>query len=328
MKPARTITKIIHGSRLFGTDTPTSDHDFKSVYLPSGRDLLLGHATNVKQTDTKADKTQKNQAGDIDDSAYSLLKFMKLLVDGDTSAIEILLAPRKFRLETSDEFELLYTNRESLLNKKSKGMVGYCRSQSVKYSAKGTRLITAKLTVEFLKKLSQNYTKCIAPRGYHFDKEIEEFVSKTEHASIETLTMSNKVDIKHLVVCGKMFPFTNTLSSGIAMFKPMVDEYGERARQAADNKGVDWKAVSHAIRVGEEAVELMQTGDLTFPRPNAQYLLEVKQGKHPFESVSEYLDQTLVEVEKAAETSALPEQSDLELTANLIIDFHRKQTND
>ena len=40
--------------------------------------------------------------------------------------------------------------------------------------------------------------------------------------------------------------------------------------------------MSHAVRIGWQAVEYLETGEITFPSPNASHLLRIKQGELPY----------------------------------------------
>lgn len=91
----------------------------------------------------------------------------------------------------------------------------------------------------------------------------------------------------------------------------VVDEYGKRALMAETQQGVDWKALSHAVRVGTHAIELLRTGFVTFPLPNAAHVLEIKQGKRLYQDVAAEIEALLVEVEEAAAASVLPVEPDL-----------------
>lgn len=35
------VVRVEFGSHLYGTNTPASDHDYKSVFIPSAEDILL-----------------------------------------------------------------------------------------------------------------------------------------------------------------------------------------------------------------------------------------------------------------------------------------------
>ena len=323
MSDARLLTKIIYGSHLFGTNTVNSDNDFKSVYLPSEADILLGRSFQVQEFRSKEDISVKNTKNDIDDSSYSIAKFLKLIVDGDTSATEILLAPKEFRLVDSPEFNQIVSYKDRLLNRKSKGFVGYCRTQAAKYGLKGSRLKVARETIEFLNSLVA--VTSFNTKLYHFSDQIHAFALQTEHASIDKLTTPNGTQLAHLNVLDRKAPFTITLGAAIDIYTKIAENYGLRAKQAAENANVDWKAVSHAVRVGEQAIELLSTGNLTFPRPNAEYLLKIKKGELPYEQVGEDLETLLTLAEEAAANSVLPETSDETLVENLIMHYHKTQ---
>jgi hypothetical protein len=54
-------------------------------------------------------------------------------------------------------------------------------------------------------------------------------------------------------------PLTASIKTAREILQRLVTEYGQRALQAERNEGVDWKALSHAVRVGREALELFET---------------------------------------------------------------------
>jgi len=79
----------------------------------------------------------------------------------------------------------------------------------------------------------------------------------------------------------------------------------------------------HAVRVAEEALELMQTGKLTFPRPERNLLTAIRLGKIPFEKVSGIIEENLKKVEQAVEKSTLPDQPDWTYADSLVETFYR-----
>lgn len=63
---SKTIVRMEFGFSVYGTRTPTSDLDYKALYVPDAKDILL---QRVKQTivhTTKEIKTVKNEAGDME----------------------------------------------------------------------------------------------------------------------------------------------------------------------------------------------------------------------------------------------------------------------
>jgi polyhydroxyalkanoate synthesis regulator phasin len=114
-------------------------------------------------------------------------------------------------------------------------------------------------------------------------------------------------------VCGKQYPLTNKITTILKSVDGTLKNYGERVKEY-EGEQVDWKALSHAIRITEQILELCGTGKLTFPRPNAQFLLDVKSGKLTLDEATNYLNDAFSKVDDAIATSILQEKTP-ELTA-------------
>jgi hypothetical protein len=140
------------------------------------------------------------------------------------------------------------------------------------------------------------------------DVYLQGFTSNHLHCGvidIEQNLQGEMKKIRHLEVCDRKAPYTITLKEALAIYQRLYDNYGERARKAKDNEGIDWKALSHAVRVGGECIELLKTGYIVFPRPEAAHLLDVKLGKLPYYEVAEEIEGLLVAAEEASERSTL-----------------------
>jgi len=90
--------------------------DFKGVFLPSKEQILLGTGKDTLSNSTGS-QTSKNSVFDIDLELYSLTKFMKMIADGDTAALELLHTPDDMILEKTEEWEEIVSLREFLINK-------------------------------------------------------------------------------------------------------------------------------------------------------------------------------------------------------------------
>jgi len=98
----KTIVNMIFGSHLYGTDTPKSDKDFKGVFMPNYKDVLLGNIPKSINTSTNQNNI-KNSSDDVDTETYSLHYFLKLACQGETVALDMLHAPDNMILEKSEE---------------------------------------------------------------------------------------------------------------------------------------------------------------------------------------------------------------------------------
>jgi hypothetical protein len=112
-------------------------------------------------------------------------------------------------------------------------------------------------------------------------------------------------------VCGKSFQESATIGYVIPILEKFYNDYGHRAKLAAENKNIDWKAVSHALKAAYQTKEVLTENSISFPLRTADFLIKVKQGKLDYLSEVEPVIETLMEeVESLALTSKLPETVD------------------
>jgi hypothetical protein len=96
------------------------------------------------------------------------------------------------------------------------------------------------------------------------------------------------------------------------MLKKFFENYGKRAHLAANNEGVDWKAVSHALRVGYQTRDIFMNGTFSYPLQQTDFLMEVKTGKLKYTYVASVLDVMIEKLETLSKKSSLPEKPDTE----------------
>lgn len=290
------LVRMMFGSHLYGTATETSDHDYKGIFMPTMRELMLGRAPKCCSEATKTDSTKKNTASDVDSDLYSLHYFMDLACMGETVALDMLHAPPSACTHTSDIWRDLVANRARFYTRNLRALVGYARRQAAKYGIKGSRLSEAKTVLEFCKAQSPEVRLMDVwdqlPTGEHIFKK-------------------NNGQDDVLEVCGKAMVAKGRCSYYVDMLQRFCDRYGNRARQAERNEGIDWKAVSHAFRAAYQVQHILRDGGFEYPLPEAPFLLEVKQGQLDYMTqAAPKLDAIMDEVEALSNASNLPEKVD------------------
>ena len=318
MNEVRPIVRVQHGSHLYGTNTPTSDLDYKGVHIPSREAIILQRAENVVDRKVKLSDTIKNAAGDTDDQSYSLQKFFGMIAVGDTVATEILFAPEPVFADA--DWAEIQSIGKTLLNRQCKGFVGYCRRQAAKYGIKGSRMAACEDIVTLLSEAIDTHGT-VAKVEVVADQ-LAEFCGTHEFSTVTIITSQAGTDVPHLEVVDRMVPYTASLKTALDIYGKVYENYGARARAAKLNEGIDWKAVSHAVRVARQAIELLATGKITFPRPDALELLAIKQGVIPYSLVAEQLEALVEQVEMVAPASALPEKSDHKLIDATVLRYY------
>jgi hypothetical protein len=295
------IVSMRFGSHLYGTDTPDSDLDIKGVFMPSYEDILLNRVPKDINLDTNK-SSEKNSAEDVDESYYSLHYFIELACKGETVAIDMLHANEKNIIESSPTWDRIVANRDLFYTKNLKSFVGYCRKQASKYGVKGSRLAVAKEVLGLLKD-SENIVVNLS--------NIWSMLPEDKEHTFKHPADKAHNDLRMYEVCGRKMQETAKIPYAISIVEKFVEAYGERARKAEANEGIDWKAVSHAIRAAIQIRSILTEGTINFPLKEADFLKKVKAGElHYKDDVAPLLDDMISEVEELTKVSTLPEKVD------------------
>jgi hypothetical protein len=311
------------GSHLYGTATPASDLDFKSVFVQSAGSILLQSAPKTLSHQRPKGIGEKNYAGELDEERISLQKFLQLAAEGQTMALDMLFAPGYALVDPpSWEWREIIANRHRLLTRKSAAFIGYARQQANKFGMKGTRVAASRGALALLEAAVRDHGA--SAKLEVVAAAIEALTAESEHMAFHDDVTPHGQRVILWEVCDRKMPFTASIKSARDIMQRVVDEYGRRALMAETQQGVDWKALSHAVRVGDEAVELLSTGHVSFPLPNAGHIVDIKLGRLPYRDVAEEIDGLLERVEQAAAASTLPDQPDEDWMQNFIMHVHRE----
>lgn len=96
---------------------------------------------------------------------------------------------------------------------------------------------------------------------------------------------------------------------------------GAKRKDSHAEFGYCLKNAYHAIRLLEEGIEILTTGQLNFPRPNANLLLAIRNGEMEFEEVSSMVDLRKKEFAEAESASSLPKRPDREALDDLYFEI-------
>jgi len=293
------IVSMLYGSYLYGTYTKDSDIDLKGIYMPSFKDFYLDRIIKEKNNSTKkSSEDRKNTKEDLDYSIYTFQYFIKLAIENQTVAIDMLHVPNSMIFQSSNLWEKIVKNREKFYSKNITTFISYVQNQASKYGIRGSKLNNAKIFLEFLENLNPE-----SRLKEHWDQ-----IPINEHI---LYIDSEKDEIKQIEVCNKKFQETSKISHIKQIIEKFIDVYGERAQQAAENKGIDWKAISHAIRILFEVKELFKDKTITFPLKEAELLKSIKLGFLDYiNEVLPLLENLTDEVYKLVKKSDFPEKVD------------------
>jgi len=309
----KTIVNMIFGSHLYGTDTPKSDKDFKGVFMPNYKDVLLGNIPKSINTSTNQNNI-KNSSDDVDTETYSLHYFLKLACQGETVALDMLHAPDNMILEKSEEWDYIINNRSKFYTKDLRAFIDYAMKQAAKYGAKGSRLNSAKSIIDFI-----NMFPLDDRLGCYWD-----MLPRDEN--IFNIKDSPQ-NVKQISICGKVFQFTTPIKHVLESINKFYLVYGDRARAAAENRNIDQKAVSHAFRAAYQVKSIFTKGTIIFPLPEAEFLKEVKSGSIDYSILGPMLDNEIDECKRLSEESSLPDKADTYFWDEFIINIYKELIN-
>lgn len=314
------IAKTVYGSRLYGTNLPESDHDYKGVFIPTASEIVAPKIVEVKNFST-GDKSSKNTADDVDEEYFAVHKMMHMLKQGDMVATEMLFA--KY-VNPSPEWQYIQSHRHELVSRKMKGFVGYAQRQASVYGAKGIRLKEVQDTITFLKYNFHMSEKL--QTNPDAEKIIRKFCEGKIHTKV-TMIESKGKEVFHLECCDRKVPLTVLGKEALKIYRKVEEEYGERAKAALTGEGIEWKSMMHAVRISFAALDLLETGVLEYPLEAsfAEFLKAIRRGEVENSIIEEMLENNLTEIEKLSMTSTiLPEEPNhslmTEITEKLYIE--------
>ena len=320
---AKVVYITMYGSKLFGTDNPNSDTDYKGIFVPSKRDVLLKR--DIEHYNYNTNTEGKNTQEDVDLQLYSIYKWFTLLKKGETGALDLLFS--LFRTDTQVYNDAAFTsiimeNYTRFYNRHLHSFVGYCVGQSKMYNIKGKRFgelhdfveIFSQIAIDDpsvkLREYFPHIEQILAEGSYKYVKFVKASVARGNQAYKEG---------RYIELLGKRFAGSTTVGYFAEKIIEMEEQFGHRSRNSAE--GVDFKALSHAVRVINEVEELLDEGFITFPLKNRAYVTAIKEGRESLEDVMAYLDLKLDVVQQKLEESSLPQKSDEVFIDELILEL-------
>lgn len=315
MNTANTLLFTLpYGSHLYGTNTPTSDYDFKTVYLPPLEDVLLGRKLRTFKTRVDAEgnpvsDTEQMPDGGVEMEYVPFQTFCRDFLNGQTYALECAFAWLQSP-ERETWLEELVT-RFTTCNVYS--MASFARKQTMDYVHRGVRLEKARKLLDGIDTLLRDekdgfFADVTDGRPLRLDhvKGTKVLHVLARHAGLDLgTTVNNGRTMETLKLNGRDYLETTTLSHLHTAVEKLVDSYGHRSQAAAEAE-VDRKSLMHAVRVYEQCLELLRHGRLTFPRPEVERarLLRVKTTM-PLEEAKQYLLKLEEELDEAQATSVM-----------------------
>jgi RNA repair pathway DNA polymerase beta family len=306
------LAKCIHGSKLYGLDGPESDTDFKAIFQPELRDLVLMQA---------AKNETKKISEDVEYEGFALQSFLNLAANSEDVAITMLHVQKSDILIDSDIYEYLRQNRSKFYTKKMIGSLGYAKAQASRFALRADRMNAVKKFIELLELAN---SKGVARVGQIWDDlPTGEYYFKGEEET------NRQADKRFFECAGKKVTATVAISYALDIFQRLYENYGDRVKIAANLDGKDMKSISHAFRCGFQLKAIYTEGQFEYPLKETEFIKDVKFGRlgYLFHNLDEKLNSLITEVEQLAEESKFPASVDKNFVDDVILDAYGMYNN-
>lgn len=311
------------GSKLHGTSTPDSDIDYKGIVLPNKqKHVFFKEGKQPSSFDLGTNKSDKtpNTKEDVDCDFYTIENFFNSLAKGESNAIELLFS--MFSEENIiDQYKPFTTwckrNYKSLISSNPKSFVGFATGQAKRYNVKGHRYKELVELIDIVDTVIKAMDEPLTIEDPRVKRPLKTHINKTMKWKYIKFTQADSPrgvegDWTYLEVLGKLYTPGMKVTELMGHLVNMEKSFGNRVKNT--DEGIDWKALSHAVRASTSMVELLETGKITYPLANAKDLLAIKLGEIPFDSVMATLETALNQVDLALESTSLNSTVDKELS--------------
>jgi len=295
------IFECVTGSRLYGTATPESDLDIRGVCIPP-LEVLIDPFNKFEQQDSGFDE---------DKAIYSLDKFINLCANANPNIIELLFVPKESILFSNEYWDSVMEYKHLFLSKKVKyTFTGYAFSQ--------------------LNAIKNHRQWFIDPPK---EKPTRKMFGLTDKPIVSGENLQNAFNIPHEMFKDEYHDeFVRERNYRVAKQKwdnyvAWRDNRNPKRKELEDRFGYDCKHASHLIRLMTEGKELLLTGNITFPLPNADEILAIKNGKYTYDEILTMAENMDKDFELWYGQSPLPHSPDKKALSKLYFAIIRTREN-
>jgi len=311
------------GSHLYGTATENSDTDYRFLFLPNKKQLLLEKKMKILNCSSGNDE-EKNTSEDVDIQGWSLHYFFELLGKGETNALDFLYSftNKDAVVMSLPMMEELFYNHKKLYNvKKVHSYLGFASGQANKYGLKGDRLKVFDLIYN-----DSSLISAVENNPYESNKLIYymDYILNT-YGDDKYVKKITKDGIDFLEIAGSLHQTSIQLHEFYNRIKSEYNRYGKRAKEAMNASGLDYKALSHAYRCYIQYMMLAEDNCIQFPLPkeNVDTILRIKNGEYSMDEIQYLLNYREEACNYIKEGENLENFYDPEFIENFILDQYR-----
>ncbi|MCP3685250.1 MAG: hypothetical protein GY861_21515 [bacterium] len=325
------VYTCIMGSNAYGTATKDSDIDVRAVFLPSV-EKLIDPFVSVEGIDTPS--------SNVDLSCYPISTFLRLASTCNPNVIEWLYAPEDIVLCSSRVWEKLLEIRESFLSKRARrSFTGYALSQLKRikthrfwlldppksppcrsdFGLPENKKLMSKDKIGAFNVIVSNYLKEISELHDLSDSLASYEVTKDYMSVVQSYTNMDPHHVRtltgfsdELVQIWSRERQYNTAKARWNQYQAWKRNRNPERALLEKKFGYDCKHAMHVYRLLTEGRELLIDHKITLPRPDAELLLQIKNGLWSYEELIEQAGNISSKFSDLADKSILPDSADLD----------------
>ena len=327
------LVKHYAGSHAYGTSTPTSDVDFRGVFIAD--------PINIRTPFYKVEEV--SDSSEQDTKFYELNQFMRLAIDCNPNIIETLFVNREDVVFSTPAYELLREFAPALLSAKIAFTTsGYAHGQ-LKRLKNHHKWINMPQPVEppqqadyisLVHNFASSKTFKFNLREYERNYRLVPFSGNTFgvykvpgystfNGSTGNLQSDYQGDSHALGTPLVIIKFNKEVYEAA---KDMHTNYwtwkqnrNEVRGKLEDQYQYDTKHAMHCVRLLRTGVEALETGTILVRRPDAEELLSIRNGAWTYEQLLAYAEEMDEKVKKLYLTTQLPKHPNIALAAKLTL---------
>ena len=341
------IFKAIVGSQAYGTSIPTSDIDYKGIYIQHP-DSILSFKYNEQIENGK------------DECYYEIRRFLQLAQSANPTILEMLFSDDKCIVNTSAEFEILRKHRHKFLTKKCRDSFGgYAIAQIKKSSGLQKKMNWEKDRLErktplnfvymydngktipiekYLKKEGMKQELCglvaldhmkdcyslyydYAAHYNHLEPLGFRGIEIDDGNSVRVSSVPKGMNAQCIVSYNK-----DGYSKHCKDFKDYTTwmENRNTARYVDVEKSqqqIDGKNLLHCRRLLDMAIEIAEHKNIKVYRPNADYLLSIRRGEVQLDKIISEAEADIERLDAIYANADLPTTIDMEFVNKLLLEI-------
>lgn len=332
------LFEAISGSQAYGLATRESDTDIKGVfYLP--KEMFYGNLFIDQVNDDSNDTVY-----------YEIGKYIGLLVKNNPNILELLCTPEqhvlykhplmdtikpadflsKLAKETFAGYAMTQVKKAKGLNKKFNNPVAEERRTVLDFCF----ILSGNITVpvsEWLNKENKQQVYCGLAKLDHAKGLFALYYDESgAYKGIVKDEASNEVRCSSIEKEAQLITYLFFNQEAYTAHCKRYSEYWTWVEKRNEQrykgnqehgKGYDAKNMMHTIRLLQQVKDLFTTGTLEVVRPNRDELLRIKTGARSYDSLLEYAETLILEIDAASNASTLMTKPDEVKASEILIEI-------